>query len=135
MRSRLSFWVYRGVIALVLLTALKSAQFTYGLFSTVSAELLLEGESKAIWTTALWTNLNAPILLFLIAVSLIYRSGASVWLFGWFFLSAVVPVLFPIIEMGISGGLILLLAAILILALVITSTLVYLTKHDEVRKP
>lgn len=135
MRSQLSFWVYRACIALVLLASFKSAQFMYEMFSEASAAILAADESNAVWVTALWSSFNTPILLFLISFSLVCRSGASVWLVAWLFLSEVAPVLFTSMENAAVGVLILLLSTVFIVILIVTSALVFLIRSGEIRKP
>ncbi len=107
----------------------------YEMFSEVGVGILDAGGTNAVWVTALWSSLNVPILSFLLACSLICRSGASVWLAIWLLLSEVVPVLFTSIESASGGGLILLISTMFILALIVASIFVFLIRSGEIRKP
>ena len=130
MRSKFSNWVYRVFITLVLIASYKSAQFAYAMFAEANSKL-----TGTVWATALYSVMGTSILLLFIAISLLCRSGASVWLTGWLFISAVAPVLITAFGSTSTGGAFLLLAIASIVVLIVAGVLVYLIKTNEIRRP
>ncbi len=130
MRSNLSNRVYQVLVTLIFLASLKSAQYSYTLFDEANASL-----TTAVWATALWSVLSTSVLLLLIGLSLLCRSGASVWLTGWLFLSGAVPVLITTIGIADSGAVALLLLAVSIPIILVTIVLLYLIRTKEIRAP
>ncbi|WP_281856528.1 hypothetical protein [Litoreibacter halocynthiae] len=135
MRSGLSSWICRIAVILVLLASLKSAQFTYDTFLEANYDLLNQGDDRTLGLVVLWNLMSTPLLLCLIALSLILRSGTAVWLVAWLILSGLVPLLVQLLGV-IDGGLaILLLAAVVALLLGVSGVLVFLIRSGELRKP
>jgi len=134
-QTKISNWVYRLVVVFAFAASLRSAKFAYDMFYEMYAQSALMTDSDVIWLTGLWAALSAPILLLLISLALVLRSGAALWLLAWYFLSEAVPVLISIFNLPFGGALILALITVLVVTLILVGLFVFLIRSGELRKP
>lgn len=134
MRTKISWWVYRIFLLLWGLSCVRSISFAYQELSRFSDFQ----DERVVQMVTSWGFMEASLLLCVITLSLILRSGASVWLFGWMLLANVVPLVLSVFSAMAGESPVLLGIIIAVLALVIaiiSGVFAYLIKTGELRKP
>lgn len=77
-RTKVSNWVYRIALSLLVLGTLRHGQFMYDQFPSVAAETA----TPAVYWTALLAVMGSTFTFALACVAMVFRSGSVVWLLG-----------------------------------------------------
>ena len=80
--------------------------------------------------------LSAPLPIIVLTLSLYFRSGASLWLFGLLAIQTVPNLIIPFLVSDIGNGSQILLITIILVAVVLPFVaMVYLVQKQELRRP
>lgn len=133
--GRISGWIYRGAVLLTGLLAVQAFRFGIRTYERGFGDLTDIAQAPLAAKIALMAGLQQPMLLGLILIALIMRSGAVAWLVGWFLISNMAPLLISALGANQTEALILVLGVVGLAVLVIVWLLTYLVRTGELRRP
>ena len=127
-RTKVSNWIYRLSLTLLVLGTVKHGQFMYDQFS------ISVGETEtAVYWTALFGTMSGSFSLAVAAMAMVFRSGAVVWLLGLQF-GLLCFLLGPSLLIANSTGPAIITAVVAILVLGVAGALfTYLFRKEEIR--
>ncbi|KGJ01659.1 hypothetical protein SAMN04487972_1572 [Paracoccus halophilus] len=133
--GRISGWIYRGTVLLTGLLAVQAFRFGIRTYERSFGDLTDVAQATLAAKIALMSGLQQPMLIGLILIALIMRSGAVVWLTGWFLISNPAPLLISALGADQTEAVILTLSVVGLAVLVIFWLLTYLVRTGELRRP
>lgn len=133
--GRISGWIYRGTVVLTGLLAAQAFRFGIRTYERGFGDLTDVAQAPLAAKIALMSGLQQPMLLCLILIALIMRSGAVAWLTGWFLISNAAPLLISAFGADQTEVVLLTLAVVGLAVLVIVWLLTYLVRTGELRRP
>ncbi len=131
-RTTFSRWVYRLTILLFSAAAVRIGDFYYDQIADATV-----GAGRAVHLAALLTAMSTPLTLIVIAVAMLLRSGAAVWIAGLLAFQTTLVLLIPMwadpsMPFGAKA---LLLAFVAICLAVGGGVFWYLVRRTELRRP
>ena len=130
-RTTASKWVYRMTLAVFTLLTLRFVRLVRDW-----PEMLPAGAEGASYWIAVTALLSAPLPIIVLTLSLYFRSGASLWLFGLLAIQTVPNLFVPILASGAGdSSQILILAIILVGVALPFVAMMYLVQKQELRRP
>lgn len=133
--GRISGWIHRGTVLLTGFGAVQTFRFGIRTYERGFGDLTDVAQAPLAAKIALMAGLQQPMLLGLILIALIMRSGAVAWLAGWFLISNTAPLLISALGADQTEAVILTLGVVGLAVLVIVRLLTYLVRTGELRRP
>ncbi|WP_041767852.1 hypothetical protein [Pseudovibrio sp. FO-BEG1] len=131
-RTKVSNWIYRVFVVVLLIATLRFAHYMYilAMYGDVA-----EQSDLGVKLIALWGSMNTPLMLAITTLAVLCRSGASVWLIALLFIEVSAPFFLANASTGLDGGVVIVLMFFLVAAFGVASLMFFLIKRGEIRLP